>query len=562
MFLNKIKISIKIWLLIGLSALALTLTASVALWYAHGQMIEDRVAKVRSIVETAHGIASSLEKQVEAGKMNREEALADLRRTLHAMRFDGNEYLFAITFKGDTLIHAGRPDFEGTSLWDSKDPTGLYTTRALAEVSRKPGGGAVRFIWPRAGSDVPVGKLSYAKAFEPWGMFIATGIYIDDVDTAFRALLIDFGTVVLLLAAASALLGWIVARNITGPLHTMNQKMRTLAAGDLSVEVTEATRCDEIGEMARSLEVFKQGLADNRRLAEEKAATEEKAEAERRASLHQLADAFQTAIGGVVDTVSSTSTELRASAESMSAIAEETTAQAGVVSNASHTAAANVQTVSAAAEELSASFSEIARRVSEASQVASAASENARQTNESMLGLTETAQSIGAVIQLIRDIASQTNLLALNATIEAARAGEAGKGFAVVASEVKSLANQTARATEEISAKIESMQGETANTAEAIRQVVDTITQIDGISTAIAAAVEQQQAATHEIARNAQQASISTEEVSRNISGVSQSANETGGASTQVLGAAKELSEQAEHLRAEVNRFLATVRAN
>jgi methyl-accepting chemotaxis protein len=275
----------------------------------------------------------------------------------------------------------------------------------------------------------------------------------------------------------------------------------------------------------------------------------------------KIADDFEQSVKGVVDAVASAATELQASSQSMSATAEETSRQSTTVAAASEEATANVQTVASAAEELSASVTEISRQVSKSVQIASTAVEEARKTDATVQGLSSAAQKIGDVVKLISDIAGQTNLLALNATIEAARAGEAGKGFAVVASEVKNLANQTARATDEITSQIGAIQSATNNAVDAIRSIATTISEMNQISTAISAAVEEQGATTKEIARNVAEAAAGSANVAETISGVSRAASETGMSAGQVLNASGELSVQAERLRREVDNFLGSVRS-
>ena len=353
---------------------------------------------------------------------------------------------------------------------------------------------------------------------------------------------------------------WLV-RSMTTRMNGLAAVMQRLAAQDLTVDVPSSEDRDEIGVMAGTVQVFKESMVEAERIRSEQEQAKARNEAEKRASMQRLADEFEASVTGVVQIVSSASTQLQSTAQSMSATAEETSRQSQAVASASEQASTNVQSAASAAEELSSSIAEISRQVTESTRIAGDATEQATRTNDQIHGLAEAAQRIGDVVKLIQDIAEQTNLLALNATIEAARAGEAGKGFAVVASEVKSLANQTATATEEISTKIAEMQTATNQSVQAVRLIGNTIEQINEIATAIASAVEEQGAATREIARNVQEASTGTHDVSFTIAEVTRSATETGSASSQVLDAAGELSRNAESLRAQVDGFLARIRA-
>jgi methyl-accepting chemotaxis protein len=360
--------------------------------------------------------------------------------------------------------------------------------------------------------------------------------------------------VMLLIAVATA-------RSLVRPLLRVQTAMETIAKGDLSVIVEGTDRRDEVGTLAKSLQVFKESGLEVRRLQEEAEMLKSRAEAERKQALLQLADSFEASVKGVVDAVAASATEMEASAQMLSATAEETTRQGTVVAGASEQASTNVNTVAGATEELSASIQEISRQVSTSSTIAARAVTEAGETSEIMSRLALAAQEIGDVVGMISTIASQTNLLALNATIEAARAGEAGKGFAVVASEVKALAQQTAKATEEIAAKASEIQQATETAARSIDGISGTIGRMNEISTTVASAVEEQQAATKDIAINVAQAAQGTAEVSSNIVGVTSTAAETSAAASQVLGAAGGLSREAEKLRMEVDGFLAKFRA-
>jgi methyl-accepting chemotaxis protein len=348
---------------------------------------------------------------------------------------------------------------------------------------------------------------------------------------------------------------------IARPISASVANLTELSQGNKNVDIYGVDRKDEIGEIAGTMQVFKENLIEGDRLRAEQEATKLRNEGERRQSMLDLAARFESSVGSVVEGVQSAASELQSTAKSMTATAEETSRQSTAVASASEETTQNVQTVASATEELTASIQEIGGQVNESSRIVGEAVAQADDTNAKVQSLSEAAQKIGDVVRLINDIAGQTNLLALNATIEAARAGDAGKGFAVVASEVKILATQTAQATEEIASQVRSIQDATSRSAQAIQAITGTINRVNEISTSIAGAIQEQGAATQEISRNIQQAAQGTTEVSANISSVTMAAEQTGTAANDVLTAATELGKNGAVLKTEVDQFLRSLRA-
>jgi methyl-accepting chemotaxis protein len=371
---------------------------------------------------------------------------------------------------------------------------------------------------------------------------------------------------IMMLAAGGFLLGGALAlllgKGISRPMTAMCKAMRELASGKFDVVLPGLGRKDELGEMASAVEEFKlQAIAKAERDAAAQDAQNKAGSAARRAELIRFADDFEAAVGAIVSNVSASAVQLESAAGTLTRTAETTQTLSSHVAGASEEASSNMQSVAAATEELSTSVDEIGRRVRESNRIAEAAVLQAQQTDGRIGKLSRAAQQIGDVVKLITAIAEQTNLLALNATIEAARAGEAGRGFAVVASEVKSLASQTAKATDEISSHISGMQGATQESVAAIKEIGGTIAQISNIASTIASAVEQQSSATQEIARSVQNVAQGTQEVAANIMQVNRGATETGSASEDVLNSARTLSTESTRLREELDRFMANIRA-
>ena len=387
----------------------------------------------------------------------------------------------------------------------------------------------------------------------------ATDATLSGAQEAMQLFLLTVGLVALVGLVAN----WFISRMISRPIVQIIGSMTALADGNSDVDVPATDRRDEIGQMSRALAVFRENALEVEQLEQEKIERERLAAEEKRASMNALADQFETALMGIVDTVTDSSTRMQSTAQSMSSVAEQTQQQASTVASSAENASQNVQTAASAAEEMSASIGEINRQVAESADISNQANAEAERSNDSVRGLADAASKIGEVIELISGIAEQTNLLALNATIEAARAGEAGKGFAVVASEVKNLnlATQTAKATEEIGSQISGMQSATGEAVEAIQSISQTIGQIKDISDTISGAMNEQGIATREIAASTQQAASGTAEVGHTINDVAQAASDTGNAAKEVLEVAVDLSDHAKTLRTQVEDFLGQVRA-
>jgi len=394
---------------------------------------------------------------------------------------------------------------------------------------------------------------------EDWGVVVT--VPQSRVFAATNNLIMAGAGVALLVIAVAGGVAWFMARTISQPVVGMTGAMKQLAEGDHNIEIPARDRADELGAMASAVQVFKENAIEMERVKKEQEETEKRAAEEKRREMAELARTFEESVGQILQTVVAGSTQLRGVADNLKRTADETGLECSAVASASEEANANVQTVASATEEMSASIGEISQQMNQSSSIAAEAANKAEANHQTMSNLSEAAQRVGDVVKLINDIASQTNLLALNATIEAARAGEAGKGFAVVATEVKELADQTAKATEEISGQIADMQTVTESAVEAIEDIRNTIVKIREAMTSVSSAVEEQSAATQEISRNTQQAAEGTHEVSRSITKVQEGSNSTSEAVADMAGATNSLDEQARSLEEEVKRFLERVRA-
>jgi methyl-accepting chemotaxis protein len=558
--LTNMKITPKLGILVGVTLLGLCIAGVLAGYLMQREMLNARIDQTKSIVDMALNMAAGLKKQVDAGQMTKEAARAELGLRGNSMTYDkGAGYLFGTSFDGITVM-APDPKQVGTNRMDVVT-NGRKLSRELMDGVKANGSILLTYEYVKPGEEKPIRKMGYAVAVPGFDMYIGTGAYLDDLDAKLAPIAWMLGLAILGIGLISGSIAWMIGRSISKPLDLLGSRMQGLADGKLDGEIPGIGRGDEVGAMAATVQIFKDNAVRIRGLEEAEAATQARAAAERRAAMENIASDFERSVTGIVRSVSTAAAGMQTTAQSMTATASDASARAATVGAASESASNNVGTVAAAAEELSSSVTEISRQVARSSEIASKAVGDAERTNATVGALSTGAEKIGEVVKLIHSIAAQTNLLALNATIEAARAGESGRGFAVVASEVKALANQTAKATEEISAQVAAMQASTSEAVASIGGITETIAQMSEITISISSAVDQQGDATREIARNIQSVAAGSSEISAHIGGVTSAAAATGKAATDVLSNARELDNQSGMLRNAVDEFLVKVRA-
>jgi methyl-accepting chemotaxis protein len=544
-------------------AICMALVAATVLFVARDQLVTERTEKAHAIVDAVWQIADSYQRAAASGQMTEEEAKKKFFSASSAVWYEGHtNYVFIYDWEtGICVSNPGVPTFLGTDMRTKRDANGLPFASMLIDIAKQ-GEGSLRYVFLRSSTDpTPLDKVAFARGFAPWHLMIGTAEYMSAVDASAWSMIKTASAVIAALMLLSIAIAWMITRSVVKPLSGLKERMASLSTGELDAPVGHADRPDEIGQMARTVQVFRDAMIETNRLRAEQTAVDERQAAERKLDMNRLADQFEREVGEIISQVSVAATQLEASSSSLSRTAETVENVSNQASNASGEASANVHSVAAASEELATSVGEISRQVAASARIAGEAVEQAKSTDARISQLSQAASRIGDVVDLIQTIAGQTNLLALNATIEAARAGDAGRGFAVVASEVKTLAEQTAKATGEISQQIADIQSATEHSVSAIKEIGATIGRISEISSVIASAVEEQGAATQDISRNVQRAAQGTAQVAANISEVQRGASEAGGASSQVLTAAQSLSKESSRLKREVAKFMDTVRA-
>jgi methyl-accepting chemotaxis protein len=550
----------KLLLLVGLMTTVAASTGAYMLEQVHGEMISGEIASQRAVVETVRSTAQALQRQVEAQKMTREQAVTRLKEAVATMRHGDNDYVALYDFDGIAVYHP-EPKIMGTSRLDAL-VNGAAIVRLQRDDVRDHGTSVQHYQFKAPGSDVPPqSKISFAMDAGAFGLYISTSRKVDAIEAAFRPRAMRVAAIIAMAVLASALVAWWIGRSISRPLRTLCLAMDQIAGGNFKAPIEASGRGDEIGKMAAAVQVFRDNGLENARLRAAQTAQAEAAEQAKAEHTNRIARELDQQVGHVAASVDDGA---RAASEAAHAVDEAFTLverEVSTVTSAATQATQNVQTMAAAAEQLVASFGEVNAQVVRSSALARDATTQTTHTDENMRRLAQTAAKVGEIVGLIETIASQTNLLALNATIEAARAGDAGKGFAVVASEVKQLATQTANATEGIRSQIQGMQQITSTTVTAMTDTLRAIREIDGTAAAIAAAVEEQHAATQEIVRNMQQAATGTSEVAEGMARIGAASSGTTGARGRTIKAAASLTEQSSSLRRSVDTFLTSLRA-
>jgi methyl-accepting chemotaxis protein len=556
-------IGTKLAIMTVVGSICMALVASTILWIARGQLVTERTEKAHAIVDVVWNLADGYYRAYTAGQMTEEEAKKRFLEANNSVWYeDHSNYVFIYDYAtGLCVSNPGIPQFVGKDMRPNKDANGMPFAVLLMDLAKK-GQGTLRYTFRRSGSDAtPLEKVAFTRGFAPWNLMIGSAEYMSEVDTSFWSMVQTASVVIAVLMLISIAMAWAVGRSVVKPLSSLKERMASLSAGQLDAPVSHADRRDEIGEMARTVQVFRDAMIETNRLREHQAAAEHNQAATRKIDMNRLADQFESEVGEIIELVSVAAGQLEQFSTTLSKAAETVEQVSSRASNASGEASSNVHSVAAASEELAASIGEISRQVGASARIAGEAVAQAQKTDTRIGELSKAASRIGDVVDLIQTIAGQTNLLALNATIEAARAGDAGRGFAVVASEVKSLAEQTAKATDEISQQIADIQSATQDSVAAIKEIGTTIARISEISASISSSVEQQGSATQEISRNVQRAAAGTSQVEASIVDVQRGAAETGGASSQVQAAAQSLANESDRLKRGVGSFLSSIRA-
>ncbi|MFH2122330.1 MAG: methyl-accepting chemotaxis protein [Pseudomonadota bacterium] len=521
--------------------------------FIHDLIMKEKETAISNLVQEAISVVVSYQKQVEAGRLTKEDAQQQAVERIAAIRYNEKDYIWINDLTPMMIMHPMKPEMNGKDLSENKDPNGKFLFREMVKVCKERGKGFVEYAWPKPGNSNPVPKLSYVELYQPWGWIVGTGIYIDDVDNQMQKIMIVMIVALCILLVPALFSALFIARSITVPVSVLVKQTAQVANGELDIQIICSSN-DEIGQLAYSFKTMTEHLhAIINDIA---------------SGVHRLTSS-SNALAVVSGQLSVSARETADSSSAVAAATEEMSTNVQSVAAAMEQSSCNVNMVASASEEMTSTINEIAQNAEKARSISEEAVTQSRNTSEKMTVLGESAMKIGKVTETITEISEQTNLLALNATIEAARAGEAGKGFAVVANEIKELARQTASATVDIKNQISEMQATTSTTVADIEKVSVVIGEINSVINGIATAVEEQSAASTEIANNISQASQGIAEVNENvaqssvviaditrdIAGINQQSAQVGEGSGQVQLSAHSLADLATELETLINKF-------
>ncbi|MGD0429958.1 MAG: methyl-accepting chemotaxis protein [Acetobacteraceae bacterium] len=551
-------IAIRLGVMTAVSALSMAVVAVIVLLLGRAELMTERTEKAHAMVDGAWSMADSLQQEVASGAMTADEAKARFLRMAGAIWFEGHKnYVFIYdTETALCLANAGNKALIGKTVRGRLDANGLPFSEKMIDIAKVRGEGTLRYDSPRGDGKRALEKVAYVRDFAPWHLMIGTAEYMTDIDTTFQGLAVTVAEVIGGLMLVSIGIAWVVAHSIVRPLNGLKARMGALGAGDLDAPVEGSDRHDELGEMARAVAVFRDHMVREKFLANEQETVRQQGEVAKHAALAGMASTIEAETSNALRQLEARTANMATTAGAMSASATRTGASAQDAATAAARALANVQTVSGAAEQLATSVREIGAQVDQSTAVASQAVTAGTEARTTIEALNHEVERIGAVAEMIAEIAAKTNLLALNATIEAARAGDAGKGFAVVASEVKALATQTARSTEEIGRHINQVRSATGASVAAVARIEQTITEINAIASSIAAAVERQGVATSDIARNVIETAAAANEMTSRTNDVSGEAVDTGRHAAAVRDNTVALGQAVEELRLSVTRVV------
>lgn len=560
--LKNINILSKLLVLLGVFVLSLGAVALSSLDSFRVSVLDSRKQEMKTVTDAVVSTAQYYQARADKRKETQEDAIAHFYEEIASMRFaDGAGYFFSFDDGGTVQMHGASAGLVGRSLWDSKDVKGNYITRPLLAEAKK-GGGYASYFWPKPGQpdDQAFEKIAYGAPL-PWGHYIGTGLYIDDVEAIFWAEVTNvilFSSIAILITLG---VGVMVSRDIATPLRRLELTIGSLSKRDSSDPLPEIERRDEIGRIARNILNLRTRLQQDAD-ADEKKRQDDRAKRaqEQAAKTNALADQLEQQVKSMITRMSDSVRALGKTSTDMESIAQQTSTRSNEVRTTTAQASNNIGSVASATEELTASAREIGHQIQSSSQVTNTVSEEVVHANSRVEALAQAVERIGDVIRLIEDITEQTNLLALNATIEAARAGDAGKGFAVVANEVRSLASQTAKATAEITTQIKDIQSESQKALDSVSGISTSITQVAEQADAIVSTVEEQNSAIREVAERVAQVSASTHTVSHHIDDVAGNAEQTLQSTQDIARAAYELANEARELEQKVDQFLNDIR--